>query len=500
MDMSRNYFRAPCDAPSLRDAAVALVLLVLCLLALVLAVECAATAPLSGMPAAKGPAVLMQAGATTPRPETTRSELADALARAKQGWRADPQIGAAAYAQRLFQSGDFWSAWRVAQPLAEAWEVSTDALRLAGKLAYMLGHYDMAERYLKTLIDSLGPAATIQETSYLILTYYQQNRFDRISALTIPPAIERPHLTFIRSFREKPYQLDWAGPERLSAVPLIAADPLPVFRIEINGKAVTVGLDTGADTLILDADLAATLGIGPVVALGGSHAGGLDTQPSMGRIESLKLGGVTIRHVPVLVLPMQRFIVVQQDSQIVLDGIVGTALLRQFVPTLDFFNNRLVFRARGAEGIRDARAGLIRGIVAEIPFALDSTHVMLARGRINGSEELTFFMDSGRVPGRDSHVVTAPIQTLRHLAIAEPDRAAAAEAGSAPPASGSFRMSSVQLGPLVQNDVSGEYGARRPEIYWRGGYILDGTICHGFMRKYGSWTIDFDNMTYIVGR
>jgi len=42
--------------------------------------------------------------------------------------------------------------------------------------------------------------------------------------------------------------------------------------------------------------------------------------------------------------------------------------------------------------------------------------------------------------------------------------------------------------------------ARAADTYWRGGYILDRVICHSFMRKYGSWTIDFDSMTYIVGR
>ncbi|WP_164311668.1 hypothetical protein, partial [Streptococcus pneumoniae] len=69
-------------------------------------------------------------------------------------------------------------------------------------------------------------------------------------------------------------------------------------------------------------------------------------------------------------------------------------------------------------------------------------------------------------------MMAAPIQTLRHLAIPEPDPAATPpEAGASLAAPGSFRMNSVRLGPLVQTDVSGEFGARAAETYWRGGYI-----------------------------
>ncbi|WP_163341606.1 hypothetical protein, partial [Escherichia coli] len=81
-------------------------------------------------------------------------------------------------------------------------------------------HYDAAERYLKALTDSLGPAAATQEMSYLILAYYQRNRFDRISASTAPASSDRPLMRLIRAFTERPYQLDWTGLARVSTVPL----------------------------------------------------------------------------------------------------------------------------------------------------------------------------------------------------------------------------------------------------------------------------------------
>ncbi|MFQ6038494.1 MAG: hypothetical protein ACE5LV_07750, partial [Candidatus Aminicenantales bacterium] len=64
-------------------------------------------------------------------------------------------------------------------------------------------------------------------------------------------------------------------------------------------------------------------------------------------------------------------------------------------------------------------------------------------------------------------------------------------------ASATFPINTVGLGPLVQRDVLGEYGSRPPESYWSLGFIQDGLISHRFLRRYASWTLDFDRMTYI---
>ena len=44
----------------------------------------------------------------------------------------------------------------------------------------------------------------------------------------------------------------------------------------------------------------------------------------------------------------------------------------------------------------------------------------------------------------------------------------------------------------------GEYGALVPEFHAANGYFIDGIISHGFLRKYASWTIDFDGMRFII--
>jgi hypothetical protein len=83
---------------------------------------------------------------------------------------------------------------------------------------------------------------------------------------------------------------------------------------------------------------------------------------------------------------------------------------------------------------------------------------------------------------------------------AEPETAISEEAvggGGGRFTSGLFDLELVGLGELTQGGVKGEYGALTPETYWARGYIQDGLISHGFLRQYGSWTIDFDSMTFL---
>ena len=115
-------------------------------------------------------------------------------------------------------------------------------------------------------------------------------------------------------------------------------------------------------------------------------------------------------------------------------------------------------------------------------------------------EGLTFFMDSGLA---SENMLTAPIQTLQYLGIPVPETEMPAEGvggGGGRWASGRFAVERVTLGSLVQTDASGEYGSRRPASYWTEFYIQDALLSHRFLRQHASWTLDFDNMTYIFAR
>jgi hypothetical protein len=203
---------------------------------------------------------------------------------------------------------------------------------------------------------------------------------------------------------------------------------------------------------------------------------------------------VTIYDVPVMILATKRFTL---DPKYPLSAIFGTALMRQFLGTIDYRNRKIVLRERTPDNGRAVRSALEGRLAAEVPFVLDATHLMHARGSLNEKEDLTYFIDSGLAMDAG---FSAPIQTLRYAGIPVPETKVpegGLGGGGGKFATGSFPIKSLTLGPLRQTGVRGEYGARPPESYWDRGFIADGLLSHGFLKQYGSWTIDFDSMTYL---
>jgi len=171
--------------------------------------------------------------------------------------------------------------------------------------------------------------------------------------------------------------------------------------------------------------------------------------------------------------------------------------MRQFLSTIDYKNGRMILRERTAEHAGKLREELKGRIAAEVPFVLDATHVMIARGSLNGKDGLTFFVDSG-LAGKACF--SAPIQTLHYVGIPVPETKIDKESvggGGGTWASAVFPIKTISMGSLTQSNVTGEYGSRPARSYWSSGYIQDGLISHRFLRQYSSWTLDFDAMKYI---
>jgi hypothetical protein len=176
------------------------------------------------------------------------------------------------------------------------------------------------------------------------------------------------------------------------------------------------------------------------------------------------------------------------------------ALMRQFLGTIDYRNQKIVLRERTPANAEAVRRQLKDRLAAEVPFVLDATHLMHARGSLDGKGDLTFFIDSGLAMDA---VFTSPVQTLRYAGIPEPELKLAESGvggGGGKYPTGTFPIKSITLGPLRQADVKGQLGSRPPASYWDRGFIADGLLSHGFLKRYGSWTIDFDSMTYLFER
>jgi hypothetical protein len=431
----------------------------------------------------------------------TRDDVLAALAVAEQTLAAQPDNAPARQqlARLLYESGDFWRAAEVIQPALSLASVSPEAILLAAELEYLLGHYAQAESLYRDLLAhaQADSQSRVKAKVALGFIYYQTNRFDRFKELEFGQGVEFPGDKVIRSFERPPYGLTWHGEERLSELPFLMTDPLPVMTVEYDARPVHVLFDTGADMCILDSELAEKFGIKEESWTVGAFGGGKLGKMGYGKLRSVKVGNVSLADVPIWIMPTQRFSAAFADGEYPIGGIIGTALVRQFLATLDYEHGKLVLRERSARARDELRKQLDDRIAAEVPFVLTSTHWMMARGSLNGRDGLTFFVDSGLAADA---AFAAPPQTLRYVGIPEPVKKLAPGAiggGGGAWASGEFAIQALGLGPLRQQQLKGEFGSMAAGTYWQNGFIQDGLISHGFLRKYDSWTIDFDAMTYL---
>ena len=436
--------------------------------------------------------------------ERTRPDVLAELAEAEAAFKGNPSNAATrlAYGELLFQAGEFWKAREAVLPLVEADDVSTEALAFAAKLEYLTGNYDRAEPLYNRVIEANegNPGGQVMAMVGLAFTHYQTGDFKKAGEIAFPEGVQLPNVDLMKSFEDQSYQLEWANEERMSTVPFLLTDPLPVFTVEINGVPIHVIFDTGGADFILDSEIAEALGVEEVASAMGSFAGGQQSAIGFGRVETLEIGDVTIRSVPVMTLPTKRFSSGFADGKYPIGGILGTQTVRQFLATLDYKDEQIVLRERTNENAAALRRDLEGGIAAEVPFVLDATHLMMARGSLNGKDGLTYFVDSGLA---SEACFIAKKQTLELAGIPIPELQPLPE-GSVGGGGGTdyeeaeFPLESIGLGTLVQSDRKGEIHTGFDEGYWTmSGYIRDGLISHQFLRQYSSWTLDFDSMTYI---
>lgn len=431
-----------------------------------------------------------------PGPEAEEGHRGDLLADLEdvRGELASGGADAAArlaYAQLLLEAGAFEEAREQVRPLLELAESTTDAAHTAARLAYYMGDYEEAERLFREVLER--DPGNARALTGLVFTHYQTNEYEKCATLPVGEGanIRLPHLDLMLAFDgETPYRMAWAD-ERRTVVPFIATDPLPIIEVEIAGAKVTVLIDTGADVFVLDTEIAESLGIEAVTSMMGMFAGGKQAEIGFAVADSLRLGGVTLRSVPISLLPTDLSL-----GEHEIGGIVGTSVLRQFLSTLDYPNERLVLRERSTESLSDFLEESEGRIVEKTPFYLQGTHFILTRGSLNGYERLLFHIDSG-LAGVPSFA--APRQTLEYVGIPVPEvevHEGVIGGGGGGFATGTFEIATLGLGGLRQSDLVGSFGGQPPGSYRRLGFIVDGLISHNFLREY-AWTLDFDSMRMV---
>jgi len=392
-----------------------------------------------------------------------------------------------ASAETLYVEGRFASADSLYARILSAAPRDTSALRGRGGIALLENRIPDATRWYEALLaqapDHRGARRGLAEC------FVRSDDYARAATLLRETGRE-PRARQLESFAgRKPCRTDSRGAE----VPFVQTDPLPVIQLSVNGSApVFFLIDTGAADLVLDDAFADSVNARTFGADTGTFAGGRRASFVYGAVDSVSLGGLTVRDVPVQIMSTRRFAGAAGGRRV--DGIVGTVLLYHFLATLDYPGHKLVLKPRTDAALREVEQAAAAETAAVIPFWMAGDHYMVAHGNINSSPPLLWFIDTGLAGAG----FTCPEATMKAARI-DPSKLPSFDGmgGGGAVKVTPFSVDSLMLGPVLQRSVYAFYGPFPPTLERGFGFRIAGLLSHGFLRRY-RLTMDFDRMRYFL--
>ncbi|NHJ49900.1 MAG: tetratricopeptide repeat protein [Asgard group archaeon] len=392
-------------------------------------------------------------------------------------------------ALELFKQGKFEDAEvRYKEILANEPD-NFEAIKQLGKIALYSNKFSEAEKLLTKAIllnsDDKEPHLLLAEV------YYRQDKY--LEAATILNRIdEKDRAKRLESFKGSiPYYIE--EKTNINRIKFVKTDPLPLIQLRVNdGEVAHFVIDTGAAEVNIDTEFAKEIGAEIHFAREGSFAGGKTASVHMGKIDSLTLGEVTIKNVPVNILPVRQF-TAPMFRDIRVDGIIGTALFYHFITTMDYLNGELILRKKNDAMINKFEQEIKNQDIAEIPFWMAGKHFMVAWGKANNSKPLLFFVDTGLAGGG----FTCPESTIKEAGIElQSDKAITGSGGGGKLQAIPFIVDELSLGNVVEKNIRGFFagGKTLSEMV---GFHIGGIISHGFFRNY-ALTFDFTKMRLIL--
>ena len=354
-----------------------------------------------------------------------------------------------------------------------------DARPLAnsGHLALMRNDLVLAEQRLSAAV---GRSRRCREANTL-LAEVSYRRDDFATAATYQEAADNhPVAAKLRSFAgRRPYDIE--GPEFVR-LPFVRTDPLPILTARLNGGAeARFLLDTGGAELILDEPFARATGIPTFGGQRSYFGGGRSATVVQGAAESLTLGDLTIRNLPVHVMNIGSIGPMLGEPG--LAGIVGTCLLYRFLATIDYPGEALVLRRKVSLGAPFADA-------SDVPFMMADDHFMLTEGCLNDGPIDLFFVDSGLAGG----AFACPSSTLKAAGIVRGSTGVAeGKGGGGAMKVWQFDVAALSLGGARREGLHGIAGAFPPQLEYEYGFRIGGLVSHGFLSAYAV-TFDFERM------
>lgn len=348
-----------------------------------------------------------------------------------------------------------------------------------GLLALWANHPGEADTLLARVVEEAPDDRTSLEA--LAEARYRQGRI--AEAAPLYRRLGRAAMAARAGSLSDPYRTSMpAGGVRLAFAP---GTVLPVLTVEMNGRKADVLLDTGAGETIVDPAFAETVGTRSFGTDSAAYAAGAVASFQQGILDSLALGGIVVRNVPIHIRSTAAFAPAAGGRTV--SGILGTGLLSRFRATLDFQDASLTLE-------RPGHGEPIAG--DSLRFWLLGDHFVTLRATVAGIETL-LVLDTGlAMPGG----ALVPSTALLAEAGVDPGGASVTGVGGG----GSVTVTPFTLdGPMVvgsleRRGVLAAAGAFPPTLERRFGPRIGGLLSHGFFTD-RRVTLDFEGMHMIVG-
>lgn len=386
-------------------------------------------------------------------------------------------------ADYLFARGSVAAARQRYEALLKSAPNSPDVIERLGYVCHVTGEYKRAIELFDKAI-SLNPGRRTPILAYSVYPRYMLR--DYAGALRVLRELESTGYQYKTAFfsteqlqhlvENPPYRTD--GRVDRTTVTFESLDPLPVVAVRIKSRVVHALIDTGAPQLLVDPAFAAEEHIKLLSEQISRGTGGRPGQKvGFAVAESVMLGNLEVRNVPVMLLPVRNF---SKLFGVQIDAVLGTETLAQFLPTLDFPGRKLILRTKTKANREEVQSMKAK---ARLPFVLDDIHSMYAQCRVNEKEPVLLYFDTG-VVDEGASILTGKDRLIQ-LGIPVPSDSK----------SGFADIQRVRVGSLERTHVRAVYGPGKQLAYCQ--YIQPyGLIGHNYLKHY-RWTIDFDNRLFL---
>ncbi len=392
------------------------------------------------------------------------------------------------YGSILFKSGKFVEAEKVLLQCINEDPYNYQALILLGKIYLYSNKFLEAEEFLTTANEIRREE--IEPKQLLAELYYRQDRF--LDAAPFYQKIGREdEYDRLWSFKDcKPYDID--SKQERTIIDMVTIDPLPIIKAKINdNEAVNLLIDTGAAEIVIDKEYANEIGLESKGSRMGTFAGGKKAKTEFSKINSLSFNGLKISNIPVTILPTRPFSQIFSGTRI--DGIIGTVLFYHFITSLDYVSGKLILRNKSEENQQMLKEEVKELTTFEMPFWMAGDHIIVTWGRINQSEPVLLFIDTGLAGGGFSG--SKNILDKAGIQLDE-DKASTGIGGGGEVKVIPFMVDELALGDSIEKNIRGVYSDHfgLEDLF---GFKISGIVSHAFFRNY-SLTFDFENMRLLL--